>query len=365
MKYLEEYRDARAVRAFAREIQKIARRDWTIMEICGGQTHSIVRFGLDELLPQGIRLVHGPGCPVCVTPADFIDQAIELFEQNPDAIVCTFGDMLRVPGSRESLASSRARGQDVRIVYSPLDALALAQKNPERQVVFLAVGFETTAPAAALAVSRAHNESIRNFSLLVSHVLVPPAIEALLSAESNQVQGFLAAGHVCTIMGLAEYQPLAERFGVPIVVTGFEPLDLLSGILSCVRQLESGVAMVENRYERSVHAEGNRNALQVIDELYEVCDRPWRGLGTLQGGGFRLRDRWSFFDAVHRYPRTALPTVQPSLCRSGDVLTGRIKPTDCEYFGRECTQELPLGAPMVSLEGACAAYARHARQTAS
>ncbi|MCB1325631.1 MAG: hydrogenase formation protein HypD [Spirochaetales bacterium] len=361
MKYLEEYRDARAVRAFAREIQKIARRDWTIMEICGGQTHSIVRFGLDELLPQGIRLVHGPGCPVCVTPADFIDQAIELFEQNPDAIVCTFGDMLRVPGSRESLASSRARGQDVRIVYSPLDALALAQKNPERQVVFLAVGFETTAPAAALAVSRAHNESIRNFSLLVSHVLVPPAIEALLSAESNQVQGFLAAGHVCTIMGLAEYQPLAERFGVPIVVTGFEPLDILQGIYLCVRQLEQGQHFVENQYSRSVRREGNRSAIALLREVFEVVSCSWRGLGDIPKSGLALRAKYAPFDARKRFGLAARGAADDPRCISGEVLRGVRRPAECAAFGKDCTPESPLGAPMVSSEGACAAYYRYRR----
>ena len=361
MKYLEEYRDAGAVRAFARAIQKTARHDWTIMEICGGQTHSIVRFGLDELLPDHIRLVHGPGCPVCVTPADFIDQAIELFERKPDAIVCTFGDMLRVPGSRESLASSRARGQDVRIVYSPLDAVELARKNPQREVVFLAVGFETTAPAAALAVSRAQADSIPNFSLLISHVLVPPAIEALLSDASNQVQGFLAAGHVCTVMGLEEYAPLAKRFQVPIVVTGFEPLDILQGIYLCVRQLEQGQHFVENQYSRSVRREGNRSAVSLLREVFEVVSCSWRGLGEIPQSGLALRTKYAAFDARKRFGLVAAGSVDDPRCISGEVLRGVKRPGECAAFGTACTPESPLGAPMVSSEGACAAYYRYRR----
>jgi hydrogenase expression/formation protein HypD len=331
------------------------------MEVCGGQTHGLLMHGIDQELDGVVELLHGPGCPVCVTPAEDIDFAISLCQRAGVAVV-TFGDMLRVPGTTISLREARARGGDVRLVYSPLDAVQLAKHDPNREFVFFAVGFETTTPATALAVQQAASLGLSNFSMIVSHVRVQPAMEAIMEAEACRVQAFLAAGHVCTVSGFASYDDFAHRYHVPVVVTGFEPVDLLSGILSCVSQLEQGVAQVENRYERSVRQAGNAHALRIVDETYEICDQPWRGIGTISSGGLRLQDRWRRFDASQRFSRAALPIDEPSRCRSGDVLTGRIKPTECEYFGRECTQETPLGAPMVSSEGACAAYARHARQ---
>jgi hydrogenase expression/formation protein HypD len=364
MKFVDEYRDAAGVRRLAEAIRREQRRPWTIMEVCGGQTHAIVRFGLDELLPPGLTLVHGPGCPVCVTPVELIDKAVAL-ARRPEVIFCSFGDMLRVPGSKEDLLSVKAAGGDVRMVYSPLDALALARRHPERQVVFFAVGFETTAPANALAVLQARRQGLKNFSMLVSHVRVPPAIEALLSSPENRVQGFLAAGHVCTVMGMAEYEPLAARFGVPIVVTGFEPLDILQGVWQCVRQLERGEARVENAYARAVRPEGNRPAQQMMWEVFEVVDRTWRGLGRIPASGLGLRSAFAEFDAERRFDLPVDAVREDGECISGLVLQGRKKPVECPAFGTRCTPEHPLGATMVSSEGACAAYYRYRRSTSA
>ncbi len=361
MKHVDEYRDPQVCRRLVEDIRRTTSRCHTIMEVCGGQTHGLLMHGIDQELEGVVELLHGPGCPVCVTPAEDIDFAISLCQQAGVTVV-TFGDMLRVPGTTISLRQARARGGDVRLVYSPLDAVQLAHRDPQREFVFFAVGFETTTPATALAVQQAAALGLNNFSMIVSHVRVQPAMEAIMDADACRVAAFLAAGHVCTVSGYTSYEAFVERYRVPVVVTGFEPVDLLSGILSCVRQLEQGVAQVENRYERSVCVGGNPQALRVVDETYEICDQPWRGLGTIPNGGLRLREPWQRFDAAQRYSRVALPIVEPSRCRSGDVLTGRIKPTECVYFGRECTPESPLGAPMVSTEGACAAYARHARQ---
>jgi hydrogenase expression/formation protein HypD len=361
VKYLDEYRDADAARACARLIARAVTRDWTIMEVCGGQTHSIVRFGVDALLPKAITLVHGPGCPVCVTPVELIDAAISIAAR-PGVLFVSFGDMLRVPGSREDLFSAKARGGDVRMVYSPLDALALARANPDREVVFFAVGFETTAPANAHAVRLARAEGIPNFSVLVSHVLVPPAMEAVLASPDRRVQGFLGAGHVCAVMGFEEYVPLAARWRVPIVVTGFEPLDILQGILLCVRQLEAGRHEVENQYERSVRREGNAAARAAIEEVFEIVPRRWRGIGDIPASGLRLRGAYAAFDAALRFPssvREAAAREETSECVSGLVLQGIVKPDGCPAFGTRCTPDRPLGATMVSSEGACAAYYRY------
>ncbi len=361
MRYLDEYRDAGATRQYAREIARATTRPWTLMEICGGQTHAIVKFGLDELLPNQITLIHGPGCPVCVTPLELIDQALAIAAR-PEVIFCSFGDMLRVPGTGGDLLSVKARGADVRIVYSPIDATKLAEENPARQVVFFAVGFETTAPATAMAVYQAAQKGLQNFSLLVSHVLVPPAIEAILSATDCRVQGFLAAGHVCTVMGFEEYVPLATKYHVPIVVTGFEPVDILQGILMCVQQLESGRAEVENQYRRSVRAEGNRPAQQLIHQIFEPVPRKWRGVGQIPQSGLGLKQAYAQFDAERRFGVTGLRVEEPSECRSGLVPQGKIKPSECPAFGKLCNPEHPLGAPMVSSEGACAAYYRYRRE---
>ncbi|MCC6472460.1 MAG: hydrogenase formation protein HypD [Burkholderiales bacterium] len=363
MKHLDEYRDPGLARACARRIARIATRPWAIMEICGGQTHAIMRFGIDALLPAGIELLHGPGCPVCVTPVEMIDSAIAIAFQ-PDVILASFGDMLRVPGSGEDLLSARARGAQVRVVLSPLDALPLARANPERQVVFFAVGFETTAPATALAVAQAAREGLANFSMLCAHVRVPPAIEAILEAPGNRVQGFLAAGHVCTVMGYTEYEPLAARHRVPIVVTGFEPLDILHGTLACVEQLEAGRAQVENCYARAVRREGNPAARELIGEVFDIVPRRWRGMGEIAASGFALRDRYARFDARRRFTAAAPVPAQPSECLSGLVLRGAKKPHECPAFGTRCTPERPLGATMVSSEGACAAYYRYRRPVA-
>ncbi len=360
MKYLDEYRDPEVARRYVEAIRRAVTRPWTLMEVCGGQTHAIVRHGLDRLLPQEVTLLHGPGCPVCVTPIGQIDQAVYLAGL-PEVILCSFGDMLRVPGSGTDLLGARAAGGDVRVVYSPLDALTLARAHPERQVVFFAVGFETTAPANALAVALARRQGVKNFSLLVSHVLVPPALEALLSSPRNRVQGFLAAGHVCTIMGYREYQPLACRYRVPIVVTGFEPLDLLQGILMCLHQLEEGRFEVENQYSRSVSAAGNLQARELLEEIFEVVPRRWRGLGEIPGSGLGLRAGWRDFDARHRFGLVESVGEEPGECRAGEVLSGVLRPPDCPAFGTRCTPESPLGAPMVSGEGACAAYHRYRR----
>ncbi len=360
MKYLDEYRDADAAHRYAAALRSLVRRPWTIMEVCGGQTHAIVRFGIDRLIPPEITLVHGPGCPVCVTPLEILDQAIAIASR-PGVIFTSFGDMLRVPGSESCLFDVKAAGGDIRIVYSPLDAVELARRNPEREVVFFAVGFETTAPANAAAVYLAHRSGIRNFSLLVSHVLVPPAMEAILSAPDCRVQGFLAAGHVCTIMGVEEYRPLAERYRVPIVVTGFEPIDLLQGITMCVRQLEEGRTEVENQYARSVRAEGNPAARGRVAEVFRVVPRTWRGLGEIPASGLGLRESYAEYDACVRFGLAAIPASEPGECISGLVLQGLKKPTECPVFGTRCTPDRPLGATMVSAEGACAAYYRYRR----
>lgn len=361
MRYLEEYRDEHAVRGVLDELHRITTRQWTIMEICGGQTHSIIRHGLDQLLPQAITLVHGPGCPVCVTPLALIDKAIALASR-PDVILASFGDMLRVPGSEQDLFAVKARGGDVRVVYSPLDALEFARQNPDRTVVFFGVGFETTAPANAMAIFQAAQSGVENFCMLVSHVTVPPAMVAILESRDNQVQAFLAAGHVCTVMGYWEYEPLAQKYHVPIVVTGFEPLDLARGILLAVRQLEDGRAQVENAYKRSVRREGNLPAQRIIKEIFEPCDRAWRGIGVIPMSGYRLRTPYTRFDAETRFADIALVDSHESdLCISGMILQGVKKPKDCAAFGKECTPRTPLGATMVSSEGACAAYYRYGR----
>lgn len=361
MKYVDEYRDPDAARRLLGEIRRCATRTWTIMEVCGGQTHSLLRHGIDVELEGIVDLIHGPGCPVCVTPLEAIDLACDLAREKK-ATVASFGDMLRVPGSRGSLLQARTDGGDVRIVYSPLDAVELARKIPDREVVFFAVGFETTAPATALAVRQAHRLGLTNFSLLVAHVRVQPAMEAIARMDDNRVQGFLAAGHVCTVMGYESYSQFARDFRLPVVVTGFEPVDLLTGILACVEQLESGRHEVVNCYGRSVRPEGNRNAQDIVREVYEVADCSWRGLGRLPAGGLLLRPQWSAYDARRRFTgQRSLADVELPLCRSADVLCGRIRPPECASFGTSCTPETPLGAPMVSSEGACAAYFRYWR----
>lgn len=361
MKFLSEYRDQKAAEQLAGAIRQKVKHPWTIMEICGGQTHTIVKSGLEDLLPREITLVHGPGCPVCVTPIELIDKAVAIAAR-PDTIFCSFGDMLRVPGSAKSLFDVKAEGGDVRIVYSPLDALKLAKANPQKQVVFFAVGFETTAPANAMAAWQADHDSVENFSLLVSHVLVPPAMEALLSSHNCVVQGFLAAGHVCTIMGFEEYFPIVSKYEVPIVVTGFEPLDILEGIHMTVSQLEEGRHEVENQYSRAVKREGNRPAQKTIEEVFEVTSREWRGLGEIPASGFQLRGRFQKYDANRRFPFSGIPAHESPECISGLILQGIKKPHDCPAFAVKCTPENPLGAPMVSSEGACAAYYHYGRR---
>jgi hydrogenase expression/formation protein HypD len=360
MKYLSEYRDPVIARALIERIKHTATRQWTLMEVCGGQTHTIVRQGLDELLEGAVEMIHGPGCPVCVTPLEQIDKALALAARK-DVIFTSFGDMLRVPGSECDLQQVRARGGAVRVVYSPLDALELARRNPDREVVFFAVGFETTAPANAMAVWRARELGLANFSVLVSHVTVPPAITAILSAPDNRVQGFLAAGHVCTVMGWTEYEPIAERYRVPIVVTGFEPMDILEGMLMVVQQLEERRHVVENQYVRSVRREGNVAAQALVSKIFRLSDRKWRGIGEIPASGLALREEYADFDAERRFALEDLTTNEPVECRSGDVLRGRIKPYECAMFGIACTPERPMGAPMVSSEGACAAYFNYGR----
>ncbi len=361
MKYVDEFRDPSLARRLVQEIRSLATRRWVLMEVCGGQTHSLLRHGIEEELRGTIELIHGPGCPVCVTPAEAIDFAQQLALRE-DMILASFGDMLRVPGSRRSLLDVRAQGGNVRIVYSPLDAVTLASHQPDRQVVFFAVGFETTTPATALAVLQANQLGLDNFSVLVSHVRVQPAMEALMSSPENCVQGFLAAGHVCTITGFDSYFDFVRRFQVPVVVTGFEPLDLLEGIRDCVRQLEAATPGVSNQYARSVSRDGNLSAQQVVQRVYEVCDRPWRGLGVIPAGGVRLRKEFASFDAANRFKDLSalepLPIVD-SECPAGEVLSGKLRPTECSLFGNRCTPDSPLGAPMVSSEGACAAYFRY------
>lgn len=359
MKHLAEYRDAEKARRLAAEIRRIVTRPWAIMEVCGGQTHSIIRNGIDELLSAGrdrcVEMIHGPGCPVCVTPLETIDKALAI-AADPRVIFCSFGDMLRVPGSRENLFSVKGAGGDVRVVYSPLDALKLARQHPDREVVFLAIGFETTAPANAMAVKLARAEGLRNFSMLVSHVLVPPAIEAIMKSPGNRVQAFLAAGHVCSVMGTWQYPPLAAECGVPIVVTGFEPLDLLEGIRRAVVQLETGRAEVENAYPRVVTERGNEIAQAVIREVFAPVDRAWRGIGVIPASGWKLSAAYREFDAEQRFAVGGITAVESPLCKSGEVLKGALKPNQCPAFGKECTPRTPLGATMVSSEGACAAY---------
>jgi len=361
VKYLDEYRDADLTRKLLADIQNIITRPWTLMEVCGGQTHSIIKSGLDQMLPAEITLVHGPGCPVCVTPLEQVDKAIALASL-PEVIFTSYGDMLRVPGSTRDLLAVKANGGDVRIVYSPLDALKIARDNPGKTVVFFAIGFETTAPANAMAVVQAKAQGLTNFAVLVSHVTVPAAISALMGSPDVQVDGFLAAGHVCTVMGFWEYEPLVEKYKIPIVVTGFEPVDLLHGILDCIKQLEAGTHRVGNAYERSVSREGNQPAQAVIRKVFEMTDRAWRGMGVIPMSGYRLRAEFAAFDAEMRFPEVQkIETKESTVCISGLVLQGRKKPRECPAFGKECTPQTPLGATMVSSEGTCAAYYRYGR----
>lgn len=358
MRYLDEYRDPEAARRLVDAIADTVTRPWTLMEVCGGQTHAIVRYGIDQLVPDEIELLHGPGCPVCVTPTERLDRAIDL-ARRPEVVLCSFGDMLRVPGTDADLLTARSEGGDVRAVYSPLDALTIAEQNPDREVVFFGVGFETTAPAIAMAVKEAARRQLDNFSVLVSHVLVPPALEAILASPDNRVQAFLAAGHVCTVMGTSEYPPIAEKWEVPIVVTGFEPLDILQGVYLCVKQLEEGRYEVENQYSRSVRPEGNSPAMTVVSEVFAVVDREWRGIGNIPRSGLGLAENYQAFDADRRFPLAERREPTETGCIAGDVLRGVKKPTDCPAFGSGCTPDHPLGAPMVSSEGACAAYYRY------
>lgn len=360
MKYLDEFRDGDIARRIADDIHRITTRPWAIMEVCGGQTHSIIRNGIDQILPPELELIHGPGCPVCVTPLEVIDQALAIASL-PEVTFCSFGDMLRVPGSHKDLFQVKSEGGDVRVVYSPLDAVTLARQLPDRQVVFFGIGFETTAPANAMAVHLAKQQGLRNFSMLASHVLVPPAIAAIMTSPRNRVQAFLAAGHVCAVMGTQQYPPLAARFRVPIVVTGFEPLDVLEGIRRAVRQLEAGTAEVENAYARVVSADGNVAAQQRLAEVFEVTDRAWRGIGVIPGSGWQLSAAYRAYDAAHRFGVTGIRAQESPLCRSGEVLQGALKPNQCPAFGTACTPRTPLGATMVSGEGACAAYYHYGR----
>ncbi len=384
MKYLMEFRDGEKARRLADEIRKQTTRKWAIMEVCGGQTHSIIRNGIDQIIPPEIELIHGPGCPVCVTPLEMIDKALDIAAR-PNVTFCSFGDMLRVPGSQRDLLSVKSTGGDVRIVYSPLDALRIARNEPTREIVFFAIGFETTAPANAMAVKLAKQQGLTNFSVLVSHVLVPPAIEAIMNSPSNRVQAFLAAGHVCSVMGYSQYPPLSDRYHIPIVITGFEPLDILDGIRRAVIQLESKKAYVENAFERVVSLEGNKLAQQVINEVFDVTDRSWRGIGLIPQSGWRLSHAYRDFDAEIRFNLSGVSTCESTLCRngedlqggaaraeahatcestlcrSGEVLLGAIKPHECPAFGKQCTPRTPLGATMVSSEGACAAYFNYGR----
>ncbi len=355
MKYLKEYRQSEAIRKYIELIERVTTRPWTIMEVCGGQTHAIVRYRLQELIPDQIRLVHGPGCPVCVTSLELINRAIEI-ALLPQVTFCSFGDMLRVPGSRGNLLEAKANGADVRILYSPMDALELARNMPDRQIVFFGVGFETTAPAIAMTIYQAKCENLKNFSVLCSHFLVPPAMEAVLSSPRNVVQGFLAAGHVCTIMGYDEYHPISDRYRVPIVVTGFEPLDLIEGLYLCVKQLEEGKAEVENQYVRSVTQEGNQQAQKIMSEVFSVVQQKWRGIGDLPLSGLGISSEYAEYDAVPRFDVQNIVEEESSVCISAEIMQGFKKPHQCPAFGKECTPENPLGAPMVSTEGACSAY---------
>ena len=360
MKYLDEFRDPDLAQKLLTDIAQIVTKDWTIMEVCGGQTHSIIRNGIDQLLPDEIELIHGPGCPVCVTPLAMIDKALHIAAQ-PNVIFCSFGDMLRVPGSEKDLFRVKSEGGDVRIVYSPLDALNLARQNPDKDVVFFGIGFETTAPANAMALFQAKQQGLSNFSMLISHVLVPPAISAILESPTNRVQSFLAAGHVCSVMGYWEYEPLVQKYHVPIVITGFEPLDVLEGIRQTVQQLEDGRAEVENAYPRAVNREGNKPAQKILNDVFTVTDRTWRGIGEIPQSGWTLSEAYANFDAEEKYAISDIKTQESALCRSGGVLQGLIKPNQCPAFGKECTPRSPLGATMVSSEGACAAYYQYGR----
>lgn len=360
MKYLAEFRDPATARKQVSAIKAITTRPWNIMEVCGGQTHSIIKYGIDQLLPDSINLIHGPGCPVCVTPLEYIDKALAI-AQLPGVIFCSFGDMLRVPGSQGDLLSLKAQGADIRIVYAPLDALAIARRNPGQQVVFFGVGFETTAPATALAAYQARQLNLKNFSLLVCHVRVPPVMETLLKSPGNKVQGFLGAGHVCSIMGYHEYLPLSAHHKIPIVITGFEPIDILQGLYLCIRQLETGRFEVENEYSRVVKEQGNLPAQELMRNVFDIVDRSWRGLGAITAGGLALTAEYSDWNAELRFQASYIDTQEPADCRSGDVLQGLIKPAQCPEFGTRCTPEHPLGATMVSSEGACAAYFRYRR----
>lgn len=355
MKYLSEYRDPVLAQEYLQEIKKTVTRPWSIMEVCGGQTHSLVKNGIIEMLPDQVTMVHGPGCPVCVTPLRLIDKAVHLALEE-DVILCSFGDMLRVPGSEKSLLEAKAEGADIRVLYSPLEAVKIAAQNPDKQVVFFAVGFETTAPANALSVVHAHKQNLKNYSILASHVLVPPAIKAVIEDEQSQIDGFLAAGHVCTIMGNSEYYPLASKYEVPIVVTGFEPLDVLQGILMVIRQLESGEAKVENQYSRIVREDGNPDARRVIEDVFEIQNQTWRGIGEIPDSGYGLREKYADYDASRKFKIDIAEAPENPDCISGDIMKGIKKPYECPQFGKSCNPTQPLGAPMVSSEGACAAY---------
>jgi hydrogenase expression/formation protein HypD len=360
MRYVDEYRDEDQARRYVEAIRRLVTRPWALMEICGGQTHTLIRSGIDEMLPEAVSLVHGPGCPVCVTPLELIDRA-QAIARRPEVILTSFGDMLRVPGSTTDLLNTKAEGADVRMVYSPLDAVKLAEQNPEREVVFFAVGFETTAPANAMAVWQAHQRGMENFSILCSHVLVPPAMEAILGAPENRVQGFLAAGHVCAVMGYWEYDPIAAKYEIPIVVTGFEPLDLLQGAYMTLKALEEGRHGVENQYSRSVTRDGNRPAQELLGRVFEACDRKWRGIGEIPASGYRLRPELAAYDAELKFDVGEIVAQESPDCIAGEILTGQKKPHECAAFGTRCKPEHPMGAPMVSTEGACSAYFRYGR----
>jgi len=364
MKFLDEYRDPTLAEKLVQEIKRTVTRPWVLMEVCGGQTHSIVKYGLDRLLPNEVELVHGPGCPVCVTSLEMIDKALAIAAR-PEVIFCSFGDMLRVPGSHADLLILKSQGADVRVVYSPIDCLKIARANPDKKVVFFAIGFETTAPANAMSVWQAKRQGVKNFSILVSHVLVPPSIASILQSPLNRVQAFLGPGHVCTVMGYREYEPIAARFRVPIVISGFEPLDLLEGTFMALRQLEQGRAEVENQYSRVVKREGNRAAVDLVNKVFEVCDRKWRGVGAIPKSGYKLRWEFREHDAERLFDVKEIDTKEPEICISGLVLKGVKKPHDCPAFGKQCTPEHPLGATMVSAEGACAAYHTYGRHLQS
>lgn len=364
MKYLDEYRDQRVARKLVDEIDRTITQPWVLMEVCGGQTHSIVKYGLDCLLPPQVELVHGPGCPVCVTSLEMIDRA-HAIARRADVIFCSFGDMLRVPGSQGDLFKIKSEGGNIRVVYSPLDCLKIARANPDKKVVFFAIGFETTAPANAMSVWQAREQGIENFSVLVSHVLVPPAMMGILESPGNRVQAFLGPGHVCAIAGWTEYEPIVERYKVPVVITGFEPIDILQGVLMCVRQLEQGRAELENAYARAVQREGNPSAQRMLERVFRVCDRAWRGLGVIPRSGFGLSDEFRDYDAEQIFDVGSIHALEPAVCMSGEILKGLKKPLDCPAFGKQCSPENPLGATMVSAEGACAAYYNYGRHLVS